>query len=209
MITFKLNKQSLNIPTAWGEVTYAQYLKLLSMPDDMIYLVSVFTGQEYEVLKSAIISGLDKVLEALAFINKPPEFPPYVDQCGPYKIPANKEGQFNIQYESLGQFEDMRQAMLKREKTTLGHMQAYGRYLAIYLQKLRDTTYDPKRVPELEEEIKNFPAYQVMALGAFFFLRLNGSLSGTKKTSPPTTPPQKKPKRGSKSSGRNSVHTRK
>lgn len=209
MITFKLNNQSLNIPTAWAEVTYDQYLKLLSMPDDTIYLVSVLTGQEYEVLKSAIISGLDKVLEALSFINKPPEFPTYIDQCGPYKIPANKEGQFNIQYESLGQFEDMRQAMLKRDKSTLGHMQAYGRYVAIYLQKLRDTTYDPKRVPELEEEIKNFPAYQVMALGAFFFLRLNGSLSGTKKTSPPTTPPQKKSKRGSKSSGRNSVHTRK
>ena len=209
MISFKLNNQSIQIPTTWEEVTYSQYLKLISMPDDMIYLVSVFTGQDYEVLKSAIISGLDKVLEALAFINKPPQFPPYVDQCGPYKIPANKEGQFNIQYESLGQFEDMRQAMLKREKTTLGHMEAYSKYVAIYLQKIRDKEYNNKRVPELEEEIKSFPAYQVMALGAFFFLRLNGSLNGTKKTSPPTTPPRKKLKRGSKSSGRNSARTRK
>lgn len=209
MISFKLNNQSILIPTAWEEVTYSQYLRVISMPNDIIYLVSIFTGQEYEVLKSAVISGLDRILEALNFINQPPNFPAYVDQCGPYKIPANKDGQFDIRFESLGQFEDMRQAMIKRDPSAKGMLESYSKYVAIYLQKIRDKEYAFSKVPELEEEIKSFPAYQVMALGAFFFLKLNGSLNGTKQTSLPIPQSQKKSKQGSKSSGRNSVHTRK
>lgn len=208
MITFKLNNQSLNIPTTWNEVTYAQYLKVFDLKDDVIQLVAIFTGQDYDYLKSATILGLDRLLDALSFINKPPSFPGYVDQCGPYKLPANSKGQFNIQYESLGQFEDARREMMK-VKNIVDQTKAYGKYVAIYLQKIRDKEYDYQKAVEMEEEISSYPAYQVIVLGAFFFLKLTTSLNGTVKTSRPTLPTRKKSKRVLKPSKRSSGHTRK
>lgn len=209
MINFKINGKSVLIPTSWEDLTYSQYLEIFNLKDDVLQLVSILSGTDYEILKTATISGLDKLLEAISFINTPPEFPGYVSECGPYKIPSNKEGKFNIQYESLGQFEDARQAISKTEPGALALTKAYGKIVSIYLQKIKDGKYNPSEVPAMEEEINNYPAYQIITLGGFFFLKLRSLLSGTVKTSPPIPQTPKKSKRGSTGSSRNSVHTRK
>jgi hypothetical protein len=210
MITFKLNNQQLQIPTSWEEVTFAQYLQIFDLKDDVVKLVSVFTNQDYEKLKKATIVGLDRLLEALSFLNTPHEIPTYSPNCGPYTLPANSKGQFNIQYESLGQFEDARQAMNKvAGKSMQEHTKAYGKYVAIYLQKIRDGEYDPQKVDAMEVEVQNFPALQVCSLGQFFFVKLKTLLNGTRKTSPPTPQSRKKSKRVLKPSKRSSGHTRK
>jgi hypothetical protein len=210
MITFKLNNQQLQIPTSWEEVTFAQYLQIFDLKDDVVKLVSVFTNQDYEKLKKATIVGLDRLLEALSFLNTPHEIPTYSPTCGPYTLPANSKGQFNIQYESLGQFEDARQAMNKvAGKSMQEHTKAYGKYVAIYLQKIRDGEYDPQKVDAMEVEVQNFPALQVCSLGQFFFVKLKTLLNGTRKTSPPTPQSRKKSKRVLKPSKRSSGHTRK
>jgi hypothetical protein len=210
VITFKLNNQSLQIPASWNEVTFAQYLQIFDLKDDVVKLVSLFTNQDYEQLKKATIVGLDRLLEAISFINTPHEIPTYSPTCGPYTLPANNKGQFNIQYESLGQFEDARQAMNKvAGKSMQEHTKAYGKYVAIYLQKIRDGEYDPQKVDAMEVEVQNFPALQVCSLGQFFFVKLKTLLNGTRKTSPPTPQSRKKSKRVLKPSKRSSGHTRK
>jgi hypothetical protein len=209
MINFKINDLSIPIPTDWPDVKFKQYLEIFNLKDDVLQLVSIISGQDYEYLKSATIIGLDRLLQAISFINIPPVIPPYPPTCGPYSLPANSKGQFNIQYESLGQFEDARQAMNKTTGNLYEHTKAYGKYVAIYLQKIRDGKYDPLKVPDMEAGVQNFPALEVISLGQFFFLKLKSSLNGTVKTSLPITPPQKKSKRAGRNSKRSSRATRK
>jgi hypothetical protein len=207
MITFKLNNQSIQVPTTWDEVTFTQYLKVFDLKDDTIQMVAIFTGMDYELLKKAEIIGLDRLLQAISFINKPPSIPTYTGKCGPYLLPTNSKGQFNIQYESLGQFEDARQVMNKLTNIT-EHTKAYAKYVAIYLQKVKDGKYDPLKVADVEAEVQTLPAMEVLSLGQFFFLKLKTSLSGTPIISQPTAPSRKKSKLVSKVSKRNSAHTR-
>jgi hypothetical protein len=202
MIKFKLKDKTVSIPTKWEEVTYKQYIDLLTLKDDTIQLISIFTGQDYEVLKNAVIIGLDDILTSITFVNTLPEFPTSVNKCGPYKIPNNEKGQFNIQHESLAQYEDMRQVMKKAGADLNEHVKSYGKYVAIYLQKIKDGEYKPLRVPQMEEEIGNYPAFEVCTLGAFFFLKLKNYPTGSQKTSPSTPRNLKKSKQALKHSPR-------
>ena len=208
MISFKVNGTPTNIPTAWSELTYAQYLDILSWDGDRIKLVALFTGMDYDKIRNATISGLDKLLEAISFVTTQPTIPAYVDQCGPYKIPDKVKGKFNVQYESLAQFEDARTHLKKLDGTTTTLVKVYGSIVSIYLQKLRDGEYDPLKVPSMEEEVKGFNAFQVLSLGAFFFIRLTILLTGTGKDSPSTTPPPKNRKRALNGSQKHSVRLR-
>lgn len=209
MITFKLNGQPLKVPSSWEEVTFAQYIQMFDLKDDVIQVVSIFTGLDTETLRKSTVIGLDRLLESLSFINKAPVFPTYVDQVGPYNIPSNAKGQFNIQYESLGQFEDARAVMNKLNGQLIDHTKAYSRYVAIYLQKIKDGEYDPLKVPVMEEELMNYPAYQIITLGSFFFVKLKTSLNGIPKTSRPTPRSRKKSPRVLKPSKGSSARTRK
>jgi hypothetical protein len=201
---FKINDQPYNIPTSWSEVTFKQYVEMLDLKDDTYQLINIFTGIPRETLEKAAIIGLDTLLNALAFINKPPVFPGSVSKVGPYTIPNNSKGQFNIQHESLAQYEDMRQVMKGLPPSdTKAHVKAYLKYVAIYLQKIKDGEYKPLRVAEMEDELENYPAFEVCTLGAFFFLKLWSFSTGIQKTSPSTSPSRKRSKRvttGSKKS---------
>jgi len=209
MITFKLNDKSHNIPTQWDEVTYKQYIELFKLQDDTIQLVSIFTGLEYEYLKNAVIIGLDDILTALQFINTKPVFPESVIKCGPYTIPNNQKGQFNIQHESLAQFQDMRQIMRKiPQNNIVEHTKAYGKYVAIYLQKLRDGEYSPLKVAEVEDEVDNYPAFEVITLGSFFFLKQWSLSTGTQSGSRNTSLSPKKSKPATKGSQKRSGNSR-
>lgn len=209
MIKFKLNNKDISIPSCWDDVTFGQYLKVMNLTDDTIELVSVFTGIEYETLNKSIIIGLDKVITALKFLNTTPAFPGSVNKCGKYDIPNNSKGGFNIQHETLGQFEDMRQIMKKiPQGDLLEHTKAYGRYVAIYLQKIRDGEYSNLKAVQMEDEINDMPAYQVIALGGFFFLRLWSLSTGIQSSSQNTPPIQKKSKPVTKGSKKASAHSR-
>ena len=182
---------------------------MFDLKDDTVQLVSIFTGLEYEYLKKSVIVGLDDILKALSFINKPANFPGSVNQVGPYKIPNNMKGAFNIQHESLAQFEDMRAIMNKLKQGDIKeHTQAYLKYCAIYIQKLRDGEYKPLMVPEVEDELENYPAYQICSLGAFFFLKLRSLSIGTPSDSPNISPKLKKSKPVTKGSKKRSGQSR-
>jgi len=113
----------------------------------------------------------------------------------------------DVTIESLGQFEDMRNAMMKKMDIQ-EHTAAYARYVAIYLQKIRDGHYDPAKVEEVQEEVKSFPACEVIAVGQFFFLKLYSLSTGTAKTSQIIPPTPTKSKQDLTTSKRNSASMR-
>lgn len=202
MIKVSIGKELLNFPTAWTEVTYSQYIKILESKTKA-ELICILLGKDYEEMKNKTFTGLEKLFTAAEFCNEVPQFEIYYPKVGPYSLPSNNahSKQFDIRFESLGQFEDMRQVMtgLKADDTS-GLMKAYGKAVAIYLQKIRDKEYDPAKVPDMEEELQSFKACEVMAMGQFFFLKLILLSNGTPKTSPPTAPTPKKSVPVSKSS---------
>jgi hypothetical protein len=209
MIEFKINGKQCSIPSSWDELTFSQYCEFLKPSRDTTALLATLTGLNYESIKNSTIIGLDQVIIALSFLNKPVAIPAYTEKVGPYKLPANKDGQFNIQFETLAQFEDMKAIMKAQgdkpeiEKWT----RAYARYVAIYLQKIRDGEYDPDKAKQMVDEVMTYPALEVASAGAFFYIKVVSLLSGTIATSRPTNPNPKKSKRAMKSSRKPSVAT--
>jgi hypothetical protein len=209
MINFKLNGKPLQFPSSWEDITFNQYVAIMKAKSDLEHL-SILSGIDYEIIRKAEIGGVEELIIAMSFLQKLPVIPPSVDRVGPYSLPLNNKGQFDIRLESLGQFEDMRQIMRKLpENDIIVHTEAYAKYVAIYLQKIRDKVYDPMKVAELEEQVKGYNAYEVLSAGAFFFIKLVRLSTGTPITYPHIPPSPKKLKRVLKSSARNSVSTRK
>jgi hypothetical protein len=200
MIKITIDKKPRQFPTKWEEVTFGQYLQIMDSKS-ITDLIVILLGLDPEEAKKKTIIGLDDLFIAAQFTQDIAKFEEYYPQCGPYKLPSNNKGKFDIRFESLGQFEDMRQVMSKIDSANPASLvTAYGKSVAIYLQKIRDKEYDAGKVAELEEEIKSFPAVEVIGLGQFFFLKLITLSSGTKASSPTTAPSQKKSKQVSKGS---------
>lgn len=200
MIQFKLNGKPIEIATSWDELSYSQWLRAME-PLEFKQLVAVCAGipDDENLQKAQITGNIDALYVALKFINKPPVWDGIVLQCGPYKLPVNHKGQYNIQYEDLQQFEDMRNSMqkingtstLERTKSIAG---LYPEFLVIYLQKIRDGEYSYNKAMEMVEEIKTYPAREVVTLGSFFLVKLTNLLNGTPDSSPTTNQNQKKKK---------------
>lgn len=205
---FKLNGKFIDIATTWDDFTWRQYYRILVMGnDDVSEMVSILTNVPRETLAKATIIGLEQVLAAAAAIKEPPAWDGKCDKLGSYKIPANKNGEFNIQFESLGQFEDMR-VIMNTIKDVRGLTEAHPRFCAIYLQKIRDGEYDPEKAREMVEEIKDYPAKEVMTVGSFFYAKVKALLNGTPPSSPSTPLSPKKSKPVSQNSTKNSGRTR-
>lgn len=191
---FKLNGKSITIPHSWDEVTYKQFLAIGKIKNDLPELLSVLTGVDKDTLLKANIKGLDQVLAAIAFIQDQPDWSDAVSNVGPYKLPPTASGKFEIQFESLIQFEDMRShwASLK-EITADTLLDTAGIFSAIYLQKIRDGEYSyDKALIMAKEEIPNYLAREVVSVGTFFLVKLKNLLNGTKANSPHTNQSQGK-----------------
>lgn len=201
MIDFKLNGKKVSIATSWDELTWNQFNEVHTSGNDILKRLSIASGLDYESLKKATIIGLEDVIKAMQFMTKPPMWDTPVLQCGPYKLPTNHKGQYNIQFESLAQFEDLRALIAKLpERTSSKDLnEQYPEMVAIYLQKVRDKEYDHNKALEMIAEVKEMPAREVVTLGSFFLIKLLSLLTGTQNNSPSTVQSQKKKKPGSAS----------
>ena len=173
------------------------------MGDDMVESLSILTGIDYETLKKSKIKGLEKLLYAARFMNKAPKLQEKPTKIGKYKLPIN----FDIQFESLAQFEDMRQVMVKLEEGVYAQAESYAKYCAIYCQKLRDGEYDGQKATDMISEIMTLPALEVISAGSFFFVRLQFLLNGIIPNSRST--PRSRRKATGKRSARRSAAMRK
>lgn len=182
-----LNGEPIEITDSWDKMTFAQYLRILKMKDDTVELLSIITGIEYETLKKAKIGGLPKLMYLARFVNEPPKFPENPTHIGKYKLPLNSKGIFDVQLESLAQFEDMRQVMNGVKEGIHAHTEAYVTYCALYLQKIRDGEYDGDKALKMVPELMGYPASDIISAGGFFFVKLQNLLNGTPSNSPNTS----------------------
>lgn len=205
MIQFKLNGQPLSIPTRWDEFTTDQHLRILDLKEDNMEIVSILTSVDYETLKKSEVNGLEHlIIIASSLMHNPPAYTGSCDKVGPYTLPKNDKGQFNIQYEILAQFEDMREIMKTcvDDKTVL---KAAPKFVAIYLQKIRDGEYSYSKAMDMVPEVLTYPAQEVLTTGLFFYAKQRILSAGILKTSPPTNQSQKKKKPVSKGSRKSSA----
>lgn len=178
-----LNGKPINITDSWDKMTFSQYLRVLKMKNETIELLSIITGIDYETLKKAKVGGLPKLMYLAKFLNTPPNFPEKPTKIGTYKLPLNSRGIFDIQLESLAQFEDMRQVMYNVKEGVHAHTEAYATYCALYLQKIRDGEYDGDKALKMVPELMEYPASDIISAGGFFFVKLQSLLNGTKPNS--------------------------
>lgn len=207
MVPFKINGKKYNIPSQWEDLTFKQYIGVITNTEKLAGLINLFTGID---AKAAKYEGLEELLLCLSFLQKTPKFEGVITKIGPYDLPINHKKQFNIQFESLGQFEDLRSVMLKQngESEVISLLQAQAKYVAIYLQKIRDGEYNyEKAMVMAETDIQDLPAHQVITLGSFFLVKLLSLLTGTQSSYQNITQSQKKKKPGWVISKRRSDHT--
>lgn len=209
MITFMINGLTTQIPSTWNDLTFDQFLKVSESKGSVTEMIALFTGIDIETLKKASIEGLNQVMISLAFLKKSPEFTGNPVKIGPYKLPLNSKREFDIQFESLAQFEDMRAIMnAVPEGNAIETLKGMAKYCAIYLQKIRDKSYDQDKAMAMVEEVHQMPAHEVIAAGSFFFLKLLSLSTGTDLNSLTMTPNQKKSKPASRNSKKRSGRTR-
>jgi hypothetical protein len=179
MIVFKINGKRYDLPTSYDDVTYAQYIALLTLPNTLIHQIHLFTGIPIETLQSAELKNLEKIALALSFINLSPKAEEGPRDIGKYFVPKD------VTIESLGQFEDLR-ALIHRRPTDLSTIENNLLWCdlcleacSIYVQKLKDGKYDSQKVAGVKEELKNYPAMPIIQTGSFFFGKLLSTLTGT------------------------------
>src|SRR5690554_1987973 len=104
MITIKINGTKHRIPTEWVDVTYSQYVSLLSTLNTLPAYIALFTGIDQKRIESSELKNLETIAIALSFITIPPkiETAKPTRLVGPYVVPAD------VTLQSLGQFEDLR-----------------------------------------------------------------------------------------------------
>lgn len=174
MITFKVNSEKHQFPTVWDEVTYSQYIRLLTVPNSLPEYIHIFTGIPLETLQKAELKNLEKISLALSFLTISPKFDTDAKpskMVGPYVLPKD------VTLSSLGQFEDLKALLNKMPKdltTTENQLLISDLYLeacAIYTQKVKDGAYDNLKVPEVKEMLKNYSCMEVTQTGSFFLFR--------------------------------------
>jgi hypothetical protein len=209
MIKFKLNGKPLKIPSSWDDPTFGQYIKIIQTNASATDVISIFTGIDIKTLKKAKIEGLEMIMQSLSFLKKSPQWEGVCDKIGKYVLPINSKGKFDIQFESLGQFEDMRSIMNKvPEDNALELTKSFAQYVAIYLQKIRDGEYDQDKAGIMLDEVYAMPAKEVITVGSFFFLKLLSLSRGIDLNSLSTNQKPKKQKPVSKNSRKHSEVTR-
>lgn len=179
MITFKIQGAKYQLPTAWGDVTYQQYVALLTLPDSLLHQINLFTKIGLDILFTAELRNLEKISTALSFINLSPKFEDHPTRMvGKYTLPKD------CTIESLGQFEDLRGLLNKRpaDLSTKENQTLFAELCleacAIYVQKIKDGKYDANKVPDVKEQLRNESCIEVIQSGSFFLFKpLNTSMS--------------------------------
>lgn len=174
MIVFKINGVKYNLASCWDEVTYYQYIRLLSAPNSLPHYIHIFTGISLETLEKAELKNLERISIALSFLTISPKFDTDAKpskMVGPYVLPKD------VTLSSLGQFEDLKALLNRMPKdltTTENQLLISDLYLeacAIYTQKVKDGAYDNLKVPEVKELLKNYSWMEVTQTGSFFLFR--------------------------------------
>lgn len=151
--------KDVQIPISWDEVTWGQFLKILTANGDISQLLSIFMDVSHGTILRAKIQGLEQFLIALRFIKQDVTLIEQPTKIGPHKLPAD------ITFESVEKFETMSKLIQEcnRLEDIVLKTEYLARYCAIYLEI---------------EELKQYSCVEVMSAGRFFMAKVKSLETG-------------------------------
>jgi hypothetical protein len=173
VITFKIQGSKYQLPTTWQDVTYQQYISLLTLPDSLLHQINLFTKIGLDVLFTAELRNLEKISMALSFLNIAPK----VVEDKPTRMVGKFTMPKDCTIESLAQFEDLR-GLLNRRPADIATPENNVQFAelcleacAIYVQKIKDGKYDSTKVPGVKDELRTESCIEVIQTGGFFLAK--------------------------------------
>lgn len=160
--------QVIDLPTSWDQVTFRQFLKLDECGDDIVKVIALLTGIEYNTLLKAKIVDMDQVIAMLGFLKKPAQ--PFIPTsiCG-YPVPKD------LAFEEVQMFVDLKTYIFEtKDKTGLEQLAQYPVYCAVYACSYRYGKYDFQLAEKLSDVFFDAPCTEVLGIGNFTLLRLTG-----------------------------------
>ena len=156
---------SKDIPESWEKVSFKDCLRVATMGNDVVKIVSLFTGIDEDTLRKAQIHNLDTLIGVLSFLQTEMTYT-IPDTIMGYHLPKDLES------ESIAQYADIQEIVSKfDEKDHLKNVEAYPLIAATYCVK----PYDFKEAEKIAEQLTNAPCTEVMAIGNFTLARLLAS----------------------------------
>lgn len=165
-------KQDVNIPTSWGDVTYKQFLRIVNKPPDGFEIYAILLGLTVEQVKKFSIESMNRIVAMCEFLNTPlnmegidPDKTITIDGV----IYTYKK---DIGHEAIGVYEDWKAELKTRENAT--QYDLIPMTLAHFLRPVGEQ-YNYQLVEERSELFMNLPCTKAIALGNFFFQNMSAS----------------------------------
>lgn len=174
MIKAKVNGHPVQIETAWRELSFRKYLKLIergvgteNFQVQQSDVLSVMLDLPKDMIQKADFQGLDPVLKALNFLYTMPVVEEFPVKLGEFEIPKD------ITHHSVEQFETMEKYINKAagDQDIVSRVKPLAMYCAIYCQPLNGDPFDVEKAEWLSERIMDYPCEEVMSVGTFFTLK--------------------------------------
>lgn len=161
MIPLIIEGRKVNLPTSWDEVTYAQYVELALMQNDLVGQVAYLIGMDRETLNSATFSdGLDHVFKNTKFLTKF-EIEEYPDKLGRF-TPGRD-------IKTMWQLNEMTKVVETINTEDLrGILQSIPRIAAI---QVLEQPFDSEKAVYLAGELMKLPCTEVYSTGNYFFAK--------------------------------------
>ena len=169
-VTISLNgiKQIKDIPLTWDEVPFGTLLTLESCGQDIIKVIALFTGVDYNLLLKSKINDLDQVIAVLAFL-KTPAVPVIPKTILGYPVPEKLEFEQVQMYLDLKNYVSEAQGMTPQQQ-----LAQYTIYCAVYACAAKNGKYSWEKSEEMKDEFLTAPCTEVMGIGNFTLMRLIG-----------------------------------
>lgn len=155
----KLNGQTKTIPERWEEVPFDKFVALSEAGIDETEVLSILFDIPETEVRAAKIEGLEKIIWALKFLQKPFEIEKQPKSLDGVEFPKN------IEFETVEQYQEC----LTEVRRVSGlppteQLRSIPLYAAIYLTK----PYDTEKAQFKAQQLMKLPCTEVMAAGLFF-----------------------------------------
>ena len=167
-ITLSGVKTQKEIPISHEEISFKTFLRLADCQNDPVKILAVFTGIEEEVIRTAKIENLSKILQVLLFVNQEIQYFLPKTIMG-YPIPKD------LEMETIAQYEDIKKE-LSTATTNLETIEKYPLLIASYCVK----PYTWQEAEKLAPIFLDAPCTEVMAIGNFTLVKLIALRQNTK-----------------------------
>lgn len=165
-------KLSLELPSSYHDIEFDKFISLNDCGDDIIKIVSLFTGLDEHTVRSAEIHNLNAVIACLSFLNTAPQ----------YKLPSTILGYSiadNLETKSIAQYADL-QGILKglKENDSAHNYSLFPIIVATYAVN----PYDFAKAEAIKNQFLKAPCTEVLAVANFTLVKFRALNHGIGKT---------------------------